>query len=81
MTTIERVSEQLARRLDRRRFLRQSAAAVFSAAAALSVRGLRVPGVSAYHVCYTYSSSCNCRPLNGWVLQPMEWVVLQRPPV
>lgn len=66
MMTIERAGEQLARRLDRRRFLRRSAATVFSAAAALAVRGLQVPGVSAYHVCYTYENSCSCHPLNGW---------------
>lgn len=68
MTTIERMGEGLARRIDRRRFLRRSAAAIFGAAAVWAAQGIRVPGASAQAgVCYDYKrDQCYCNPLGGW---------------
>lgn len=68
MMTIERIGEGLARRIDRRRFLRRSAAAIFGAAAVWAAQGIRVPGASAQAgVCYVDRYDiCSCRPLTGW---------------
>jgi len=58
---IERIGEGLARRVDRRRFLRRSAGAVFGFAAAWSVHGFGAPGALAGY-CDYFSSSCYCSP-------------------
>jgi hypothetical protein len=71
MSSLERVSEELARRLDRRRFLDRAARAVFAVAAGLAVRGsgasaqpLHPPGSTCT---YFDCGRCYCNPpINGY---------------
>jgi hypothetical protein len=57
---IERTGESLARRIDRRRFLRQSAAGAFGLAAAWAVEGIH--GYSALaQTCAVTTNECHCR--------------------
>ena len=64
MTFVERSSEELARKIGRRRFLNRAAASVFGLAAAWSVEGIRAPGVLA-QTCSATSSQCTCNLPNG----------------
>jgi hypothetical protein len=64
MTFVERTSEELARKIGRRRFLSRAAASVFGIVAAWSVEGIRAPGVLAQE-CAVRSSQCHCNLPNG----------------
>lgn len=64
MTTIARATEEVARRIDRRKFLRRTAAAVFSFTVGGAVAGIRAPAAWATHCDFT-DDACQCGPLNG----------------
>ena len=64
MTTVERVGEALARRLNRRQTMKRAAVAVFGAVAAWTVEGFRGNGALA-QTCSFVSDNCGCTPPGG----------------
>ncbi len=64
MTTVERVGEALARRLNRRQTLKRAAVAIFGAMAAWTVEGFRGNSALAQH-CGIVTSNCSCSPPGG----------------
>lgn len=61
---VERIGEDLARRVARRKFLQGSVAAIFGTVAGWAVEGFRVPGAHAAQ-CYTTTSTFACNPPFG----------------
>ena len=65
MTLVEHSGEMLARRIDRKRFLRRAAGTVFGSVTALAVGGIRSPTAFATGSCPNNQDQCNCHPLNS----------------
>jgi hypothetical protein len=64
VTLVERVGEELARHLDRRRMLKRAAVAIFGAVAAWTVEGIRGKSALAQH-CGIVTEGCTCTPPYG----------------
>lgn len=73
MTAFEKAGETVARRIDRRRMLKRSAASIFGVVAAWAVEGIRPPSALA-RTCTSVSSSCACQPIGEFcnTIRP-EW--------
>jgi hypothetical protein len=65
MTTVERVGEELARKLNRRQTLKRAAVAVFGAVAAWTVEGFRGNSALADHCGVVTEGDCTCNPPGG----------------
>lgn len=65
MTVVEKLGERLARRMDRRRLVSRSAAAMFGLVAAWATEGIRPRGALAYHCSLIDTGRCYCRPVNN----------------
>ena len=65
MTMVERVGEGLARQLNRRTMLKRAAAAIFGAAAAWSVEGVKGQSELAGYCAYVTAGDCTCHPPYG----------------
>lgn len=72
MTVVERVGEGLARRTNRRRAVKRTAAAVFGAVAAWTAQGFRGSGALATHCGYVTEGDCTCNPPGGFYCNRLE---------
>ena len=65
MSFVYKAGEVVARRMDRRRLLKRTAAGVFGVTAAWAVEGVRAPSALA-RTCVSVSSACHCAPIGPW---------------
>lgn len=76
MSIVERSGEELAHFIDRRKFLKRAAIAIFSFTAASAVNLDRVLNASASSYCPYYpgiSSHCQCQPINNNYCENFTW--------